>query len=50
MHHRASAHWARPSIWLGQAIIIAIGIAACTEAPAVAKVETWRQEGPTPER
>jgi len=47
MSHRASASWYRLSSRLVWAALIQSGLAAWWMPAARAKVETWRQEGPT---
>jgi hypothetical protein len=47
MHHRPAARLAYPSLSPWRSAWIAAGIAAWALGPALAKVETWRQEGPT---
>jgi hypothetical protein len=46
MHHRARASSIRRSFRSHPAACIAICLAVLATAPVVAKVETWRQEGP----
>ena len=47
MRHPSKAPWVRHLYRLACAANIALGLATRAMAPAEAKVETWRQEGPT---
>jgi hypothetical protein len=47
MHHRQSAPFVRQLFRLKLAAAVAIGLAAWGAVAALAKVETWRQDGPT---